>query len=281
MAYIPYAPEYGITYELTNSAGVRAVFNNSADADYVGFIGGDDGITGLDSADVRESAMELVEADGGAHGNFYLGRRPIVINATVYGHATMAARSTKIDKAMRASMALRSDSTLKWTTSLGAAMYVPVRRQQPFRATGGWNKKIQIPLVSQWAVIFGQTLKTTAAMSMGGSAVTGENQGNFKSYPVLTITGPTTNPTLTNQTTSEAFTTTGLTMVTGETVQFDLSNHTGVFTAGARNGQSANRYINFATTKWPSFSGNGVTDSFALSGTGSATATLAFRDVWA
>lgn len=62
MAYVPFATEFSTVYTLTSPSGVVAVLNDSASANYAGVI---KEITGLDSAEVRESASDLVEADGG------------------------------------------------------------------------------------------------------------------------------------------------------------------------------------------------------------------------
>lgn len=286
MAYLPYAVEQDAVYTLTGPAAggsVVAVFNNPASGNYVGML---TEITGLDSPEVRESAEDLVEADGGSHGSFYFSRRPIVLNCSVFGHSTIAARSARIDKARRASTALRTDATLSWVTSAGTSMFVPVRRQQPFRETGAWNKTLQIALVSEYAVLFGSTLKTGNMVTVN-TPISVENQGSYPSYGTLTITGPPsgtfTNAQFVNVTDSNrTFKTTGLTLAANEVVVFDLLNHTGVFTAGSgahAPGTSANRYIDFATTAWPAMLSG--TNSIKLTGTGVATASLAFRDTWA
>lgn len=75
-------PQYGVKYVLTGMQGdgVRVVFNDPADADYVGVL---TNISGLDSPDLRESADDLIGDDGGIHGNFYHGRRPIVLEGMI------------------------------------------------------------------------------------------------------------------------------------------------------------------------------------------------------
>lgn len=445
MAYYPLATEFEAPYRLVGPDGAVAVFNDPTDPNYVGML---TEVTGLDSADVRESAADLVEADGGAHGAFYLGRRPITLTGRVFGHATVLERATRMDRARRACLALRGDAMLSWKTAsalenlvanprgqndttgwlntgggvntggtitrvtgqtppvgttaiqvatsgsgninqgtiiavtvtagkayavsiaarrtagtgtgevfvagtnsitltstvnsatwttytttftaasngtvyigikqgssntaastfqLSDAMIAPgsdttyrdgdtsgwfwqgttgnsasgnfierfttVRRAQPFRESGGWNKDFMVSLVSEFAYIFGTTLKTAA------SGVAAENRGNMPAYPVLVMSAPSVpviDPTFTDGT--RVFRTTGLTIAVGETVEFDMTTHTGVFTAGARNGQSANRYINFSTTAWPYLTGNGTSQTFTISaGTGS----IRYRDTWA
>lgn len=446
MAYFPFATSIESRYSLVATDGSTAVFNDPLDPNYVGAL---TEVTGLDSAEVRESAFDLTESDGGSHGAFYLGRRPIILNGLVYGHTSVVERETRLDRARRASLALRGDSTLSWrprsrvenivtnpraqtnttdwytsgaTVSSGATltrvtgvappvgttgfqivttgsgntnqgaghtvtlvagttyaisaayrrtagtgtgeviiagvsggnsgtiasgltasgwttvsntfvptvsgsyslafrqpssntlastfqfsdvmvspgttltyrdgdtsgwmwngdvgnstsgdyldMFVPVRRQQPFRESGAWNKTFQIALVSQYATIFGSSLKTVTL----GSAT--ENRGNYPAYPLINITGASTNPTVSDGT--RVFRTTGLTLAGGEVVQFDMLNHTGIFTAGARVGQSANRYIDFTLTAWPYVTGLGTTQTFTLAGGGSGN--TQYRDTWA
>lgn len=446
MAYYPMAASFEARYVLVGPDGSTAVFNDPFDPNYVGAL---TEVTGLDSADIRESAFDLTESDGGAHGSFYMGRRPIVLNGSVFNHATVQERQARLDRARRASLALRGDASLTWravgrfenlvtnpraqnnttgwtsgasflvnsgatltrqtgltppvgttgfqiaTTGSGSAnqgathavtlttgtvyaisaaycrtagtgsaelviaasgantatigstltatgwttisgtftptvsgsyslsfrqpasntnastfqfsdvmvspgttttyrdgdtagwfwngdagnsssgdyieLYVPVRRQQPFRESGAWVKNFQIPLVSQYATIFGSAVKTVAA------GVATENRGNYPAYPLLNITGASSDPTISDGT--RVFRTLGLTLGSGEVVQFDTLNHTGVFTAGGRVGQSANRYIDWATTAWPYVSGLGTSQTFALTGGGSAT--VQYRDTWA
>jgi hypothetical protein len=274
MAYIPLAQELSTKYTLTGPNGVVATLNDSTDANYVGFT---TEITGLDSPEVRESAQDLVESDGGAHGYFFFGRRPITMTVNVSNAASVAARSTRIDLLRRATLAMRGDATLTWTLSTDPTMsvFVPVRRQQPFRESGGWVKEIQVALVSQYAGIFSNT-QVTSAVTASGTGVVLENKGSWPAYPILRIAGTSVNPTVTNNTTGEVFTTTGLTVASGETVEFDMLNHTGVFTAGARNGQSANRFIDFATSKFPTLATGNST--FTLAGGGNLT--VIYRHTW-
>ena len=268
MAYQPLAIEIGAVYTLTGPDGSVAVFNDPLSASYVGAL---TEVTGLDSAEVRESAQELVEADGGAHGAFYLGRRPITLTGRVFGHASVTERNQRLDRARRASLALRGDSVLKWTPAGAQEVFCSVRRQQPFRESGAWVKDFQIALVSEYAAIYSTALVTKA----GG--VAGENQGNYPAFPIVEITGTSVNPTVTDGT--RTFTTTGLTVASGEKVEFDMLDHTGVFTVGPRAGQSANRYINFATAQWPYYSGLGTSQTFVL--TGGGTLSTRYRHTWA
>jgi hypothetical protein len=269
MAYLPISTTFDSVFTIVGPDGSTAVFNDPTSANYVGTV---TEVTGLDSAEVRESATDLTESDGGAHGPFYEGRRPVTINCKVYGHATVLERAERIDRARRATRGLRADATLSWTPTFSGApaLFIPVRRQQPFRESGTWVKDIQIALVSQHTPIFSQALHT---VNMG---VASENLGNYPAYPIVTITGPSTNPTVSD---GARVLRTALALASGEVVEFDMLNHSGVFTAGARAGQSANRYINWDTTSWCYLPGLNTAQTFALTGGGSAT--IKYRDCWA
>lgn len=279
MTYAPYSPQLAAKYTLTGPSGRKAVFNDPLDTDYVGMVFD---LSGLDSAEIRESADELVEADGGQHGNFYFGRRPITMGIRVFGHATIEERDTRIDK-LRAitKECMRADGVLSWQNVSSVlpnpfqSMQTWVRIQQPFRDAGGWVKELQLAMVSQYAPLFSQTLHTQT--TTGNTTI--ENKGDYPAYPILRFTGQspagTINPRATDGHGGD-FRTTGLTLASGEIVEFDMLNHIGNFTAGARSGQSANRYIDFAATVWPSLvRGN---NTFTLTPNGSLT--ILWRDTW-
>lgn len=110
MTYYPFAPMTGDHYILTAPSGSVAVFNDPLDPNYVGMLSE---VTGLDSAEIRETADDLVQQDGGVHGDFWLGRRPITMTGAIF-NVTASERTLRIDRLMRASMALRGDGTLTW-----------------------------------------------------------------------------------------------------------------------------------------------------------------------
>lgn len=258
--------------------GTRAVLNDAADPDYVGTL---TEITGLDSAEIRESAEDLVESDGGSHGSFYFGRRPITMNVKVHGHPTTLDRATRIDRLRRATTALRSDADLLWAplNHLTEGLQIPVRRQQPFREVGGWNKDLQVALVSEKAVIESQTQRQSPSTT---SSVTIENKGSYPAYPQFEISGTSVSPSVASSNGGAVFTSPSgatLSLDASEKVVIDTLTHSATFTAGARSGQSANKYINFATTAiWPYLDPAGET-TFTLSGGGSLI--VKWRDAWA
>lgn len=277
MAYQPYAPQLGCKYVLLGTDGTtRAVFNDPTDTDYVGML---TEITGLDSAEVRESSDDLVMADGGQHGQFWYGRRPITMTIQVANVTGNVDRDTKLDKLRRASNAMRADALLSWQnnpTGSNPSMQTWVRRQQPLRISGGWIKSVQLALVSQYAPLFSSTSNTSAATASGTPLVI-ENKGDYPSYPVIRISaaGSTaTNPQVA-VTGGGTLKTTGLSISGSGAnyVDFDMLNHTAV----RNDGVSMNRYIDFANiTAWPALAkGN---NTFTL--TGGGTMTVFWRDAW-
>lgn len=279
MAYYPFSPQMGCKYVLLGPQGSRAVFNDPTDADYVGGLT-EDGITGLDSADVRESATELAGSDGGSHGDFYFGRRPITITGVVTGHSSHAGRDLRLAKLRRATNALRTDVLLQWQNNPTAST-APMQtwcRLQNRRITGAWNKSFQLGLVSEYAVLFSQAVRTA-----NGSPVTVENQGDWAAFPLIRITGASSNPTVTVDSlgTDEGemkLFMKNLNLAAGEAVEVDTLNHTATFVAGARNGQSANRYIDFdLTVRWPALHYGNSTVTLG----GGGTLSLTWRDAWA
>jgi hypothetical protein len=157
-------------------------------------------------------------------------------------------------------------------------LYVPVRLQNR-RFSGAWAKEFQLGLVSEYAVIFSSTIKTAS-----GTPVTVENRGDYPAYPILRVDGVGVQPSVTVDPTDASDanfvlnTTSTLSIASGEAIEFDTLNHTATFVAGARNGQSGNRYIDFsATSRWPALPYGFST----VTRGGSGTFSMRWRDVWA
>lgn len=163
---MPLGVEYGARFELQGPDGTVAVFNDSSDPNFVGILSPES--SGLDSADVREDAQDRSEADGGVHGSFWFGRRPVILQGTIIA-SSKSDRAAKIAKIRRASNAMRSDCALYWKDAgLGGSKvtYLYLRRQQPVRITGGWTKNFMIPLVAAYPYIKGEgAVKSTTIKS--------------------------------------------------------------------------------------------------------------------
>ncbi|MBA3240082.1 MAG: phage tail family protein [Acidobacteria bacterium] len=260
-------PEFGVKYTLTGPDGSRAVFNDPTDPDYVGYL---KDVTGLDSPDVRESSEDLTGLDGGIHGDFFYGRRPVVLEGIIEAPVSASARNARMMKLQMASNAMRDDAVLKWTPSGGVENYVTVRRQQPLRIRGGWNKEFQCALVAADPRIYGSTLNERSDVAGGGltsptggraysrtydssygpgGSVFGEftvtNEGSAETFPILTITGPCTNPLISNWTTGQDLRM-NYTLGDGDTLTFDMLNRTIVLNGTA----SRYGYLDFFNSEW-------------------------------
>lgn len=259
---IPTGPQVSAKYTLTGPDGTRAVFNDQTDRDYVGMV---QQITGLDSPDVRESADDLVQMDGGIHGDFFYGRRPITLNGIILNPGSADNRNRRMTKLMRASNAMRQDATLAWILEGGYEQFVSVRRQQPLRIIGAWQKEFQLAVVAADPRIYGAELKTEQVAAVGGSigglsspmtspltsnaGVAGqmnvENRGNTGTAPLITIYGPCVNPVIVNFTTGEEIALV-YTLSANEFLVLDTLNRTVLLN------NTASRYgaVDFARTSW-------------------------------
>lgn len=141
------APESSIKYTIVGPSGARAVLNDPSDSDFVGYLDGEEAITGIDSPEIRDSYSDLADNDGGLTGSNLYSRRPVVMNGKIFP-TSAADRNTKLGKLMEATDARFADGTLTWTPTGGEPVFLRFRRQLPFRAKGGFNKDFQIGLVA-------------------------------------------------------------------------------------------------------------------------------------
>jgi len=296
--------ELGIAYVLTGPDGTRAVVGNcdaaSSDPDFVGFLDPTNGITGLvDAADVRESAAELVAADGGIHGPFFLGRRPGTIQGLIVPTSDLDPTTVNaaIQRLKRATRALRADGLLTWTPTGGSARMLRVRRQQRPSISGRRPKAFQVALVSTdpYALAVNEAniiitpgasagelgipnpitdpitspLNVTAAQSV-------VNQGDAPTWPRFRIDGPITNPELLNNTTGLTI---KLNYTLGSGEYLDVRPERGAILLGG----TADRYsaLNFAASTWWQLEpGANDVRLLAAAYSGAAQATVFWRHAW-
>lgn len=269
-------PELSAVYTITGPDGTQAVLNDASDPSYVGTFGSD-GITGLDDAEIRENAWDLVEADGGVHGPFWLGRRPITMAIDVLGVSAQD-RNAKLEKLKRATNALRADGTLVWTTpnGLGPNQRLSFRRQQPRRITGAWLKTCFLSLVAADPRIYSTSIHTSTQVQADGN-VSWDNQGDYYSPPSLKINGPGTNPTVTMGGTFPIVFN-NLVLTAGQYVTVDLVQRTVVDQSGA------NRFgaVDFLNTAWWQLppGGAAVKIQWVSGNTAASTLVGTWRDSW-
>lgn len=160
--------EWGAKYTLTGPDGTVVVFNDSTDPNFIGVLSPES--SGLDSPDVREDATDATEEDGGHHGDFFYGRRPVVLQGTIIA-SSATQRNERVDKLKRATNALRGDAILKWAPLGGPSngVELKLRRQQPLRVTKGYTKEFQAPMVSADAYIRSATPETAKLAITGGT----------------------------------------------------------------------------------------------------------------
>src|SRR5438105_3999485 len=103
------AVEVAAKYTLTGPRGDAVVFNDITDPNYIGML---TDITGFDSPEVRESADDYVQMDGGVHGDFFYGRRPITLSGILINPVSATDRNIRQNKLSSASDAMRADSVL-------------------------------------------------------------------------------------------------------------------------------------------------------------------------
>lgn len=239
----PHGLSWGRTYTLTGPDGTIAVFNDDTSPYYVGILD-PNGCSGLDAADVRENADDLPDADGGVHGPFYEGRRPVVLAGQIIA-SSVADRDDKVDRLRRASYALRSDAVLKWTPTGGEEIFSSLRRQQPLRVTGGYLKTFQLSMVAADPRIYSTTLFSQALTVSGNVNIT--NNGDATSSPRIVINGAATGPTITNNTVAKI-----IAILSSVTIAAGASRSIDVGAGTLLDGTGANRYgdLDFANTNW-------------------------------
>jgi hypothetical protein len=189
--------------------------------------------------------------------------------------ASIDDRNRKMTKLMRASSAMREDATLSWVLSGGHQQQVRVRRQQPLRFEGAWQKSFQCALVAEDPRIYGVEFKSSQ-VAAASQQMFPENKGNTMTYPQFVVYGPGTNPTIWNFSSGHHITI-NRTLGVSEYLVVDTMTRTLLLN------NTANVYgsIDFQETTWfglePGVNDVRITyDSF----TGSAGLTCQWRDAW-
>jgi hypothetical protein len=222
-----------------------AVFNSPLDPNFVGYIN-PDGITGFDSADVRENAQNINAGDGGYHGPFWVGRRPWTLSGFIMPTTPVSARSaamTKIDNVMNA--CLKQDGYLTYTPSDGITRYLTFRKQQPQRITGGQSavqKDFQISGVCRDYRFFRSGAPSGVGTFETGDTFNCVGQGNALAPCKYTMTGPCDNVHIYNQNQDKAIFLVGMptgTIPQGDGMVIDL---TGTYPSAYRESDGLNLY---------------------------------------
>lgn len=294
---IPTGPQLSAVWEVRAPDGSRAVFNDPNDVDYVGVL---TDATGFDAPEVREAAEDLVQLDGGIHGDFFYGRRPVTLEGMILNPASANDRNVRMTKLTKACRALRQDATISWTLDGGYKQFVKARLQNGPRYAGQWQKTFQVGMVAEDPRIYSDSLYTRT-VSAGGVAeatnrgydkrfdygygagqITGQlmiaNNGNAMSWPVITIYGPGINPSVTNATTGETLT---FTYNLGASEFLVIDTNPLIRSVLLNNQASRYSAVDFLNSEWwglqPGL--NDVRINFASYSTGAAL-NVTYRDAW-
>ena len=260
---LPVGIEVGIRYSLVGPDGTRVSFNDTTDRDFIGYL---EEVTGLDGAEVRESAEMIVEGDGAVHSDFYYGRRPITLSGLLDPGSFGNARNQKVTRLLRACDAMKSDAVLSWQATGGVPVYVQVRKQNPPRISGSRVKSFQLSLVAADPRIYSEQVYSANVsagaftsgtgfssplvsplqniLSAAGS-ITVLNQGSSSTPPILTVYGPITNPKFISGNTGEQLALT-YTLAAGQNIAVDVAERTIVLN-GTENRYSA---LDFPNSTW-------------------------------
>lgn len=239
---VPSGPQFGVRFTLTNAQGVRCVFNDPSDMDYVGWL---TDVSGLDSPDLRENADDLVGDDGGVHGDFFYSRRPLVLSGQIESRPDNVKRNLRMTTLQRASNAMRQDATLRWMPEGGVEQILNVRRQQPLRISGSYNKTFQLSLVSADPRIYSAAIKETRIAPNVSAPI--ENVGSMQTPPDIIVNGPATNIQIKNLSTGENIVFTAAYAITaGQKLIISAANRT------VLRENSSNQYsqLQYASTTW-------------------------------
>jgi hypothetical protein len=254
-------------------------------------------VAGLGFPDVRLDAY----ARAGTHGltiahNLY-GGRLITLEGTIRQSATASYMANR--RALEAAVGLQLDSnnvpvtrTLSLLDQDLNAWQIPVVTksfqcdyESPGLTWGRWQLQLQaadyrifsqtvssvtLTLPQSDGFLFSPIFPITFGASSGGSS-TAANTGNTAASPVVTITGPVTNPTVRNDATGEALGLT-ITLIAGDVLTIDMARRT-VILGGSTNRMSAKTV---GSTFWAIQPGNNDL-RFSADTYNTGTATIAWR----
>lgn len=289
--------ELNVKYTITGPGGVVATLNDITDTNYVGVV---TELSGFDAPDVRESAEDLVQEDGGIHGDFFDGRRPVTISGVLLNPTSATERNRRQDLLSMAVAGLKQDATITWAPSGGEERYLSARLQNGPRFTGAWQKEFQVGLVADdpriySTALYQQTIIPSATgsssgrsflrsypVSYGTGAPVGSanifNAGTTHTYPMLIVYGPGTNPQITNFTTGQSISLV-YTLAADEFLQID----TRPLAKTVMLNNQANRFnaVDFLNTAWWGLQPgtNDIRIAFTSFSTG-ASLGISWRNAW-
>lgn len=247
----------------------------------------DEPVDGLGLPPVRTSSGNYSGRDGGYVGSQFYGMRLITMTGRFFSSSPANLEAAR--KALAAAVAA-SSVTLTITTNAGGQYLINCYLDEldmPIQKSPN-TAPFSLTLIAADPIIYdnsaGGTMSATVNLSIGGGVtwpiswtpVTWapgaqptviNNAGQVNIYPVITLTNQMTSPVITNKTTGQFFSLSGLTTSAGDTVVIDMLNRTVLL-----NGGSVLPFVNTSSTWWALIPGN---NSVALNTNNSADTVVA------
>jgi hypothetical protein len=296
--------EYGIPYSLVTPSGTLTF--NPSPSNQDGLYLSD--VQGLDGGEVRLQTTPLPQRDGAYVFDSYRGALYPTLTGFIRA-GTTSARTTFMDSLKGLTDSIRAaDGTLKFTPSgQSQRQLAAVRLAAPVQIGNGSGilKTFQLqlvagnPLVTAVAGSSGQVLGSSIAATGGAlsfvysfpfgfgdfaSATAPITPGgNAPAWPVVTLLGPISSPTIKNQTTGLLVRFPGLTLAATDTLTVDMFKQLAYVNAdpvGSSNSRLS--YLDFTVSTFWSLTA-GVANTILVSGTGysaGTTCTVSYNDTW-
>lgn len=252
----------------------------------------DEPVNGLSMPPIRTSSGTYSGRDGGYVGAQFYGARSINMTGRIMSNDVTSYWASR--KAFLA--AVSTGSVLLTVATDDGGLYVlncyldeldiPINRR---KMSTTWTMSLVAPDPTIYDNSAGG-LQSVAIAPVGGGGIiwpiawtpvvwragtlpqTVTNTGNVAVYPKVTLTGPATNPTITNVTTGQFFTLQGLTTTAGDVIVIDLQNRTVLL-----NGGSILTYMSTTSSWWPLLPGGNSIRLTTTNGSDTVTGTVSWR----
>lgn len=207
-------------------------------------------IQGLDAPDYRTNTYDKPGEDGAVMSSLFYGGRTITLQGTITGQASTDYETNRA--ALASACAVQRDANgvpipivIAFTTLAGNSYFCNAYPNKPlfdyeYATYGHFQVSFYVPsgvlygaaqinsgsitVPTGGGFILPVVLPIVSSGTVGG-AVTLSNPGNVASYPILTLTGPLTNPYISNSATS-LFVQLTYSLASGNTVTVDMANKT-------------------------------------------------------
>lgn len=252
----------------------------------------DEPIQGLGVPPIRTSSGDNSGRNGGYVGSQFYGSRLITLTGWVYAPNGPAQMDT-IRQELQSAVA-QSVITVNITTDGGAAYLlsaylsdltmdiegnsvlqhykIDLIAPDPYIYDNSAGGVISVPITKIRPGGLTWPLHWPLTWSAGSTPTTVSNTGAVQVYPVITLTGSMTNPTITNATTGQFFALTGLTTTATDVVTIDMKNH-----AVLLNGGSISPYMTSTSTWWSLLTGDNDISLTTTGASDTVTGTITWR----